>query len=135
MRKLRAERSRASKTRTSRLCFYREDIEALRLILRRITESNHLEGCLVTLPLHGILLDEQGNIPPQLRGKLLREKRKGISLGWRLRLIGVAGEDIQPIEPGTAEELRQFLKQIAARKEFGEIIYREFAGPFLPRRA
>jgi hypothetical protein len=118
-----------------RLVFYREDIEALQALLRRLAQSQQLDACLVYSARHEALVAGHGTVAPHRREELIRAKRKGLSLGWDLRLIGLAADATRTLEPATADDLRAFLKQIAVRNETGERITMEFGRPFGPRRA
>ena len=117
------------------LVFYREDIESLQAILQRLADSRHLDACLVFSARHEALVAEHGTVAPERRSQLIRAKRQGLSLGWNLRLIGLAGDAIRPLKPADGDDVRSFLKQLAARKDDGERITMEFGRPFGPRRA
>jgi hypothetical protein len=128
---LKSRKRAASARGKPRLAFYSEDIDALNSILRRLAATHGLDACVVYSARHGVLLAEHGEVPP----RLLRDKRSGLSLGWGLRLSGVQGDRIAVIPPADGIEAIELLQRIAARRESGKRITREFGRPLPPRRA
>jgi hypothetical protein len=94
----------------SRLCFYREDLHTLQKLLARLTADHAPEGCILYSARYGVIVARHGL--ESLTETDLRGRRLGVSVKWGLRLAGVTVKD-------HAAEVRDFLKAIADRREFG----------------